>query len=171
MPDGVRQSLVQLALSVLLLAVVGVLAGFVWEWLWTAPDGAVVDGAWVPQDEENLRGVFSGTGWYVVVASVAGLVGGALVALLLDRSPLITLLGVVLGSVLAAFLMFRVGVALGPGDPVTAARDAGDGAVVPGDLDVSGSTPFIALPAGALVALAMVFIGVLAKDHTWERHD
>lgn len=159
MPDRVRPALVQLALAVLVLAVVGVLAGFVWEWLWTAPDGAVVDGSWVAQDEANLRGVFSGTGWYVVVASVAGILGGAAVALFLDRFPLVTLAGVVLGSLLGGFLMFRVGVALGPGDPLDATGD-----VVPGVLDVSGSSPFITMPAGALVALAMVFIGLIARD-------
>jgi hypothetical protein len=164
MPDRLRQGLAQLALVVLVLAVAGVLAGVVWEWLWTAPDGAVVDGAWVARDEANLRGVFSATGWYVVVASVAGLLGGAVVALFLDRFPLVTLLGAVLGSLLGAFLMLRVGVALGPGDPVEAARSAGEDAVVPGVLDVSGGTPFIAMPAGALVALALVFIGVIARD-------
>ncbi|WP_459970590.1 hypothetical protein [Nocardioides pyridinolyticus] len=154
-----RSALVQLALAVLVLTVLGVVAGVVWEWVWTAPDGAVVDGAWVAQDEANLRGVFSGTGWYVVVGSVAGLLGGAAVALFLDRYPLVSLLGVVLGSLLGAFLMLRVGVALGPGDPLDAA-----GAVVPGALDVSGGSPFIALPAGALVALSMAFIGLLARD-------
>lgn len=159
MPDGVRPALVQLALAVLVLAVAGVVAGFVWEWAWTAPDGAVVDGAWVAQDEANLRGVFSGTGWYVVVGSAAGLLGGAVVALFLDRFPLVTLLGVLLGSLLGAFLMFRVGVALGPGDPLDATGD-----VVPGVLDVSGGSPFIAMPAGALVALAMVFIGLIARE-------
>ena len=160
MPDGLRPGLVQLALAVLVLAVAGVVAGFVWEWVWAAPDGAVVDGAWVAQDESNLRGVFSGTGWYVVVGSAAGLLGGAGVALFLDRYPLVTLLGVVLGSLLGAFLMFRVGVALGPGDPLDAS-----GKVVPGVLDVSGGSPFIAMPAGALVALALVFIGLIARDH------
>lgn len=162
--ESLRPALVQLGLVVLLLALVGVVSGVVWQWLWTAPDGAVVDGAWVAQDEANLRGVFSGTGWYVIVASIAGLVGGGLAALFLDRVPLATLLGVAVGSVLGAFLMFRVGVALGPGDPVAAATSAGADAVIPGVLDVSGSSPFIAMPAGALVALAMVFIGLAARE-------
>ena len=150
MPD--RVSLRQLAVAILLLALVGVVAGVVWEWLWTPPDGAVVDGSWVAQDEANLREVFSGTGWYVIVASVAGLVGGGLVALFLDRTPLLTLLGVVVGSALGGYLMFRAGVALAPDDPTK------------GALDVSGGSPFIAMPAGALVALALVFIGLMGRD-------
>ena len=45
--------------------------GLVWEWLWTPPRGVVVHHRWV-QDEVGLRGDFSGTGTYVVVAAVAG---------------------------------------------------------------------------------------------------
>ncbi|MGB0098903.1 MAG: hypothetical protein WBP61_01355 [Nocardioides sp.] len=159
-----RQSVVQLALAVLALAAAGVLAGVVWEWVWTAPLGSVVDQTWVAEDEESLRGVFSATGWYVVIGAVAGLLGGALVALFLDRSPLITLVGVVIGSALGAFLMLRVGVALGPADPVGLAESAREGAYLPAMLGVSGSTPFVALPAGALVALAMVFLGLSAAQ-------
>lgn len=157
MPDRVRSgslrpALVQLALAVLVLAAVGVLAGAVWAWLWSPPDGAVVDGVWVARDEDSLREVFAGTGWYVVVASVAGVLGGAVVALFLDRFPLVTLAGVVLGSGIAAFVMARVGVALESVDTEQ------------GDLAVTGASPYIALPAGALVALALVFIGLMAKD-------
>lgn len=150
MPDRVRPALAQLALAVLVLAGIGVVSGFVWEWLWTAPVGEVVDHVWVAQDEANLRRQFSGTGWYAVVAGVAGLLGGAVVALFVDRFPLVTLLGVVLGSALGAFLMLRVGVALGPDDPTR------------GALGVSGGTPYLSMPAGALVAMAMVFLGLSA---------
>ena len=167
MPDRLRPALVQLALAVLVLAVAGVLAGVVWEWVWTAPNGVVVDHKWVAQDESNLRGQFSGTGWYVIVASVAGLVGGALVALFVDRLPLITLLGVVVGSVLGAWLMFRVGVALGPPDPTPLALTAKEGAHLPARLDVSRVSPLFALPAGALVSVALVFLGLAAAQrHT-----
>lgn len=159
---SLRPALVQLILAVAVLAVLGVVAGAVWEWVWTAPKGVVVDHAWVADDEASLRGQFSGTGWYVVVASVAGLVGGAVVALFVDRFPLVTLLGVVLGSVLAAWLMYGVGVWLGPGDPQTLAHAAKDGTHLPGQLQVDHKSPWTALPAGALVALAMVFLGLSA---------
>lgn len=162
MPD--RVSVRQLALAVLVLVVTGVVAGFVWEWLWTAPVGSVVDGAWVAQDEQNLRAAFSGTGWYVVVAAVAGIVGGAIVALLLDRTPLGTLVGVTVGSVLGGLAMYAVGVWIGPPDPVETARSAAEGATLPAALGVSGGTPFLAMPAGALVALAVVFLGLAARD-------
>ncbi|HEU5036014.1 MAG TPA: hypothetical protein VFT70_03335 [Nocardioides sp.] len=171
MPDRLRPALVQAGLAVLVLAVVGVLAGVVWEWVWTAPVGVVVDHKWVALDEANLRDQFSGTGWYVVVAAVAGLVGGAVVALFLDRVPLATLLGVVVGSLLGAMLMYRVGLALGPGDPLQAAADAKEGAHVPAQLVVTGHSAWIALPAGALVALALVFLGLSTVHRSEIRTD
>ena len=170
MPDRLRPALVQLALAVLVLAVTGVVAGAVWEWLWTAPDGVVVDHKWVALDEANLRGQFSGTAWYVVVGAVAGLLGGAVAALFLDRVPLATLIGVVVGSLLGALLMYRVGIALGPGDPLQAAAGAKEGAHLPARLAVSGHSAWIALPAGALIAVTLVFLG-LSAVHRDARRD
>lgn len=160
--DTLRPALLQLVLALAVLAVLGVVAGVVWEWLWSAPKGVVMDHTWVATDEASLRAQFSGTGWYVVVASAAGLLGGAVVALFVDRFPLVTLVGVVLGSVLAAWLMYVVGVALGPGDPQTLAHAAKDGTHLPGQLQLAHKSPWTALPAGALVALAMVFLGLSA---------
>jgi hypothetical protein len=162
MPDGLRPALVQAAIAVLVLAAAGALAGVVWEWAWSAPIGVVVDHKWVAEDEANLRGQFSGTGWYVIVGSVAGLLAGAVVALFVDRVPIATLIGVLVGSLLGALVMYRVGVALGPSDPTAAARTAKEGAHLQAQLAVSGGSPWIAFPAGALVALALVFLGLSA---------
>jgi hypothetical protein len=151
---------VQALVAVAVLAATGAVAGVVWEWVWTAPIGVGADHKWLAQDEAGLRGQFSGTGWYVVVASVAGLLAGAVVALFLDRVPLATLLAVVVGSVLGAWLMAKVGGALGPADPVQLARTARDGAHLPGRLAVSGRSPWVSMPSGALIALALVFFGL-----------
>ncbi len=173
MPDGVRpplvRALVQLGLVVLVLVAVGALAGAVWEWVWTAPVGVVVDHKWVAADESNLRGQFSGTGWFVIVGAVAGLVAGALVALFLDQVPIATLVGVVVGSLLGVAVMYRVGVTLGPSDPVRAASSAREGAHLPAQLAVSGGSAWIAFPAGALVALSLVFLGLSAVHRDTER--
>jgi hypothetical protein len=159
---SLRPGLVQLVIGVLVLAGAGALAGVVWEWLWTAPVGVVADHRWLAEDEAGLRGQFSGTGWFVVVATVTGLLAGGIVATFLDRVPLLTLLGVVVGSVLGTWLMLRVGAALGPPDPTRLALTAKEGTHLPGDLDVSRRTPWISMPAGALVALVLVFFGFSA---------
>ena len=156
---SLRPGLVQLLVGVLVLAAAGALAGVVWEWLWTAPVGVVVDHRWLAEDEAGLRGQFSGTGWFVVVATVTGLLAGGVVAYFLDRVPLLTLIAVVLGSGLGTWLMLTVGAALGPSDPARIALPAKNGTHLPGELDVSRRTPWISMPAGALVALTLVFFG------------
>lgn len=157
-----RPVLRQAVLALVLLAVVGAVAGLVWEWLWTPPTGIVVDHRWL-QDERGLRGDFSGTGTYVAVAAVAGLLAGAAVALLFDRSELVTLAVVVVGSLLAGWLMYRVGLAVGPPDPHPLAAAAKNESHLPGQLIVSGRSPFVAFPSGALVGLVAVFFGLSGR--------
>ena len=148
-----------------LFALAGVVGAFIWEWVWTAPYGLVYDHQWMAEDEAALQGQFSGSGWYVAVAGLSGLVVGALVALFWDRRPLVTLAAVVVGSALATVVMIRIGAALGPADPRELAEHASDGTRLAGNLTVSEWSPWIAFPAGALVALALVFIGLGPRRH------
>lgn len=145
--------------SVVLLAVAGALAGVVWVWWWTPPSGVVVDHRWV-QDEAGLRGDFFATGSYVAVAAVTGLLVAVLLALLFDRTEIVTLVAVLAGSVLAAWVMYRVGLALSPADPRTLADSAKDGTRLPGRLTVDGDSPFQAFPGGALLGLVIVWFGL-----------
>jgi uncharacterized membrane protein YeaQ/YmgE (transglycosylase-associated protein family) len=153
----------QLGLVVAALAAVGALAGVVWEWIWTPTAGVVVDHRWTAGDALGLQHEFSGTGWYVLVGTVAGLLAGIVVALVADRMPLLTLAAVVVGSVVAAWLMLAVGTALGPPDPAVLAKTAADGTKLPMQLTVSGHSPWIALPSGALIGLLLVFIGLSSR--------
>jgi hypothetical protein len=163
-PKTDKQVVLQLGLVVVALAAIGALAGVVWQWVWTPTVGVVVDHHWSAGDAIGLQHEFSGTGWYVVVALVAGLVAGIAVALLADRVPLLTLAAVVVGSALAAWLMVVVGTALGPPDPDVAARTAADGTRLPMQLTVTGHSPWIALPSGALLGLLFVFIGLSPRQ-------
>ena len=178
MPDRLsaaelRPAVLQALLAIAVLAATGALAGVVWYWVWTPPMGVVSGHDWLAKNEAGLRGQFSATGWYVVVATVAGLLAGAVVALFLDRVPLVTLVAVVVGSAIGAWLMLEVGAALGPADPRHLARTAEDGTRLPGNLAVTGRSPWVSLPAGALVALALVFFGVggRRRDVAESRHD
>lgn len=146
----------------LLFAVGGVVAGLVWHWLWTPPSGLVVDGVWYP-DEAGLAVSFGGTGLYVVVGATAGLVLGVASALLADRRELLTLGLVVLGSVLAAWLMREVGTIDVPPNPQALAPGAEDYARLPGTLEVTGASPWVALPSGALAGLCAIFVGLSRK--------
>lgn len=173
-----RAAVLQVVLAVALLAALGALAGVVWNWAWTAPVGVVSDHQFLAENEASLRGQFTSTGWFVVIASVTGLLGGALVALLLDRVPLLTLAAVIVGSAVATWLMLQVGAALGPADPHVLAKTAKEGTHLSSNLTVSSAasgdlprglgflrhSPLIALPAGALVGLTLVFFGLSARE-------
>ena len=87
--------------------------------------------------EAGLRDDFQGVAWYVAIALVAGLVLGMLTAWLFDRSELVTLVAVLVGSALAAYLMLRVGTHLSPPDPHELAKTAQDGDKLKGALRVT----------------------------------
>ena len=166
MPDrltGARAAALRLVVVVAAFAVVGALAGVVWEWLWTPPSGVVLDHELL-LDGDGLRSDFSGTALYVLVAAVAGLLLSVALGVVLDRHEVVTLVGVVAGSALAAWLMLRVGVALGPPDPTPLARAAEDYTRIPDALHVSRDSPYTAFPAGAMIGLIVTFIGLSRRS-------
>jgi hypothetical protein len=152
----------QALVVVVVFAVVGVLAGWLWFHVWDVPQGVVSGGQWFT-GEAGLRATFAGTAWYVTIAVVAGLVLGVLFAGLFHRSELVTLAAVVVGSVLAGYLMLRVGQHLSPPDPQVAARTAEDGTRLSGALRVRTWPPRAAFPFGALVGLAIVYAASISR--------
>lgn len=137
-------------------AVLGVAAGWLWHQLWSPALGVVVQHQWYATGDA-LREDFSGTGLYVLVGLGAGVVAGLVSAYAGGSRPLVTVLAATAGSVLAAYLVVKVGEGLGPPDPQTVATTAKDGTNVPSALRVTGFSPLLALPFGTLVALAVVF--------------
>ncbi|QIG42602.1 hypothetical protein G5V58_07260 [Nocardioides anomalus] len=152
----VRVVLVQALVVLALFAVAGLGAGYLWHHLWDSPRGLVAGHQWYT-DEHGLRDDFAGVAWYVVVAAPTGLVLGLLCAWFLGRAELVTLVAVLAGSVLAAYLMLVVGYHLSPPDPQIAARTAKDGTRLQGALRVDQWPPRGAFPFGALVGLALVY--------------
>lgn len=148
----------------------GLVAGWIWESVWEAPLGGVQDGRWFPiPAETGLRARFSGTATYVLVAVVAGLVAGTLIGLLTRGAELLTLAAVVVGSGLGAVAMAWVGTTLGPEDPRELAPRLEDGATLVGNLEVTGLSPYVALPFGALLALVVVFFLTAGRGRYDER--
>jgi len=150
----------------------GAVAGVLWFRLWDPPAGVVRSGSWLT-DETGLRTDFSGTGLYVVVAVLTGLLLGALVALLLARSELATLAFLLASAALAGWVMYRVGVLDSPGDPQALAVGAADATVLPGRLHVSGWSPFVAFPTGALLGYAVLLVALPGRGVSREKepHD
>lgn len=138
-------------------ALVGLVAGLVWEAIWTPPDQVVQQHHVYPADYLALRRVFTGTGLYVMVAAVASALTGLVISLLARRRELLVLYAVSAGSVVAAGVMREVGISRGPVDPTTLAARTANGTHLPGALDVSGFSPYAVWPMMSLFVLALVF--------------
>ena len=187
MPDVVTSSravlrtLVEVVVVLGAFAAVGLGAGWLWQQLWTPTPGAVVDGQWyggvaIEGDTasfnfESLQRDFSAIGIYVVIGFVAALVLGVLASFLGRRRELVLLLAVTAGSVLAAFLAYRLGVHLGPPDPQVAAAAADDGTRLPGELTLPGTSPFLAWPVGALAGLGLTYLLTSGASEARRRDD
>jgi len=154
-----RVPLVQAAIVVVVFALAGVICGLLWEAWWTPAQGGVVKHVWYPLSFDRAApSDFAGTGWYVAISVVAGVILGALAAWRLDRSELVTLAAVVVGGLLAAVVMRTVGLHRGPGDPQRIAKTAADGTRLPSQLRLASWWLLAAFPGAALAGLSGVFL-------------
>lgn len=156
---------VRIAWLVLAFGACGALTGVAWHALWEPPTGVAFKGEWF-LDPVGPDVALSGTALYVLVALAVGLVLGAGVAQL-PRHETATLVGVVLGSVLAAWVMYSVGHALGPPDPRVLAAGEPDFTTIPAELVVAApgdsrnplrSPALLAMPVGSLSGLCVVYL-------------
>lgn len=149
-------------------AVSGALAGVVWELVWDPPMGVAFDGTWF-LEPVGPDYAFSGTGWYVVVALVAGAVTAFALGWWWPRHELVGFLAIAVGSMLAGWVMFKVGHALGPQDPQLLAAGKADLTAIPSDLRLAGvdgsprlfrfdSSAMVAFPIGAMFASVYVYL-------------
>ncbi|WP_232675835.1 hypothetical protein [Nocardioides sp. R-C-SC26] len=168
----VRHAVGRAAIVAAVFAVAGAAGGWLWETLWTPPTGEVVDGRWLYDSYVSIGRVFGATGWYAVVGLAGGAVLAVLVGSIFRRSELGVLAGVMVGSVVAAWLSYRVGMQLSPPDPVRLAATAADGTSLPGQATITGHSPFVAWPLGALLGLGVTYVltaGASAGVAEWRR--
>lgn len=144
--------LLMAAFVVALFGAGGALGGWLWERRWTPSEGVAYDHKFVLTGEGPARD-FSATGSYLVIAVVIGLALGLAVALVVRGQELAALLLVVACSAVAAWLMATVGHALGPPDPGPLAARAEDFTLLRQDLTVTGFSPYLAFPFGAVLGL------------------
>ncbi|WP_436698276.1 hypothetical protein [Nocardioides sp. BYT-33-1] len=154
------------AVPVLLGALLGAAGGWLW-WVWWSPatQGKIYDTpvgkAWYPDPfDPGIARDFGGTATYVVagfaLALVLGLVGGWVAR----HRAVVGVLAVLAGAGLGALAMTLVGQAFSPPDPATllATHQAGDR--LPGHLHVSGWTPYLVWPVGALLAYLVLMLSL-----------
>ena len=151
------------------------MAGIVWEAVWTPPGQVIAKHQVFFDSYASLRGVFTGTGWYVVVGGLASALVSLLVCLLTRRRGLLTLALVIVGSAVGAAVMLKVGTHLGPADPASIAAHTVKRTTVDGELTVEGKTvlgvksPYLVWPMTSLMVLSLVFFAVPVSPVELER--
>jgi hypothetical protein len=109
--------------------------------------------------EDQLARQVSADAWFFVIGAVGGLVSGVALLLLRRRDPVVTVLLVAAGALLASWLMLRVGLWLGPANPKDVLRDVAVGHKVPLQLKTSTAGVYFSWPIGALLGSVAVLWG------------
>jgi len=144
---------------VVVLAIVGALCGLLWRSLLDVPHGVVASHQWFPDPwDQGERSSFAATGWYVAIALGVGLVLGVLAAWLSRAQELVTLAAVLVGSMIGAWLMLRVGLHGAPPDPRLAAAHAADGTRLSGTISRPGVAALVTWPMAAVAVVGAIFL-------------
>lgn len=138
--------------------VLGVIAAVVW-WQLTPLAEYTRTATNAEMDEQQLGVQVATDGWYLTIAAVGGLLSGIALLSLRRRDPVAMVLFVTLGSLLAGWLMIRVGLWLGPADPKHVLPHAAVGDKVPLQLKPLAHGVVYAWPITALLGAVGVVWG------------
>lgn len=162
-PTVGRAALAHLVTGVLVVLALGLLGaggGLLWHLLAPRTRYIVQDGT--PLFAEPLpQTPVAADGWFAVIALVAGVLTGTLLQTVCYRWMLGGVLGLAIGSVLAAFTMWQVGHLFGAAAFADALANARDGTELLAPLDVHARGVLTLWP---LAATLTVFLGRLIEE-------
>ena len=136
--------------------VLGVVGAVLW---WLLVDPALFTkaaGGGLTMGEAQLGRRFADEGWYAVIGAVLGLLSGSALTWWRSRDPLLTAVGVLVGTCLAAGVMAGLGLVLGPPDPGTVAAHAAVGAQIPVQLKLGAKACYLVWPIAGLIGTLFV---------------
>ncbi len=107
-------------------------------------------------DEVALADRFDNVGWYTLLGGGFGVVLGALLVARRRTNEVVTLLAVVAGAFLAAWLSARLGTWWGPADPNQVLAHAKVGTTADDQVVLDASAAYLVWPVAALVGAAVV---------------
>ncbi len=173
-PASEPPALVAAVMDALVVAIWFVVAGLVGALVWwqvaTLPKVTKAGDAATRAPEELVKQV-SIDGWFFVIAAVGGLLSGVILLIWRWRDPLLMVVLVAVGAVLAAWLMVHAGLALGPEDEVASLRGLKDGATVPMQLKLEASGMFWVWSIFSVLG-SIVYVWILRKpDESSEKSD
>ncbi|MQA04678.1 MAG: hypothetical protein GEV07_18825 [Streptosporangiales bacterium] len=148
------------AAVVVVLGVLGGAGGFVWHLVAPRTEYVVTDGGRLFA-EQIPQAPIAADGWFAIIALVAGIATGSLVQTFCYRRMLGAVLGLGVGAVLAAVVMWRVGHWFGVADYAAAVASASDGTKVLAPLDVRAKGVLTLWP---LAATLTVFLGRFIEE-------
>jgi hypothetical protein len=156
-----RSVLVDALVVTVWFTVAGILGAVAWWQLSDLPQ-VTKSGNAATLSPEELTTQVSADGWYFVIAAVGGLLSGVVLLAWRRRDPLLMVVLVVLGAGLAAWLMLRIGLALGPEKELAALKNARDGTQVSEQLKLRATGVVWIWPLAASFG-ALVYLWVLRK--------
>lgn len=146
----------------------GALGGWLWYQWWGPPNkGSIYDTAsgpkWYDLTDKGIAHEFNGPAEYAVIALGFGILLGVTAALLGRRQALAVVGGLIVGSALAAYLSWAIGTGMSPPDPQQYATKANicqqaPCQEYPAAIEISGWTPLICWPLGALGAFSITVV-------------
>jgi len=160
-----RPLLVRIGAVLAAFVVAGVAAGALWERLWDAPAGLTYQGQWY-LEPAGPDFSFEAIALFVLIAFPLGLVLAVLCGIRRGHE-VATVVTVLLAAGVAAFVMYAVGTALGPGDPQALAAGKADYTPLDGGLGLTAPDPgrvpwhssaLVAFPAGAMTGLVGTYL-------------
>lgn len=150
------------------LAGLGVLAGVVWSLVVETPL-VTRDTAGVVTTGPELAKQIDSDAWFAVLGLLVGAPSGVVVAVRGRLDPVVGVLTVVAGALLASWLCLWTGWFLGPEDPTTALRDAQPGATAPAVLSIHTWVVMVVWPLTAAIgALVVLLLRPPRLQHTTE---
>ncbi|WP_327085804.1 hypothetical protein OIE66_26090 [Nonomuraea sp. NBC_01738] len=146
------------AVTVLVIAFLGVLAGLAWSYAAPRAIYAIVDGEPVLADP-STQALIGADGWFAAITGGLGLACGAVVWFTHRRDQLAVLFGLCAGGIAAAFLTRWIGGAFTL-KQVTVEASASGLKMVPGELIVTAGGVIVAWPL-----MAVALFGILEGLH------
>lgn len=156
-PATLRAAAIDVVATAFVFAVLGAVGAVLWYHQADLPTFTRV-GHGGEMNQIQLSKLIGIDGWFFAIAAVGGLLAGVVLTVARSRRPVLMVLLVIAGSVLASWLMLSIGLQLGPGKTSVALAHAAKGATVPVRLKPQATGVEFAWPICALVGALIVIL-------------